>query len=164
MENNEHAIELNERHSELNERHSELNERHSELSKRYSELSERHSELSERHSELSERHSELSEKYIQLENEYSENTIIQSMNDMKMKYDELVESTVSTYKYNILDKKYKKLTRIITCGSVLLEFNIKTLKRMDNNMYYQNTNSNFHKIQTNLITLKTLMDEYEECE
>lgn len=139
--------------------YNKLSELYSELNKRYRELNERHSELNERHSELNECYNELNERHIKLESDYSENTIIQSMNDMKRRYDELIESSVSIYKYNALDKKYKNLSKIITCGDILLDYNIKILKRMEN-IYHQN--SNLQKIQTNLITLKMIIDEYEE--
>jgi predicted nuclease with TOPRIM domain len=116
-------------------------------------------DLKQKYDELNKEYELLKSKYTNLENEFNENTIIQSMNDMKRKYEELMESTVSSYKYNMINKKYKKLYKIVVCASVLLEHNISLLKRIVEG--YNNSNS-LYKVQTNLITLKTLIDECDE--
>ena len=51
--------------------------------------------LQEDYVKLQEDYVKLQEEYDKLLNDYSENVIIQSMNDMKQKYDTLLRSTVS---------------------------------------------------------------------
>jgi hypothetical protein len=109
--------------------------------------------------ELEREYAELHEKYEKLLSDYSENTIIQSMNDMKAKYDELLLSTVPLFKYNqIVDKcnKYEKerqasilfLTHITNC-LVLCEnprmFNCDRVKQLQ-------------KAQSGLTLLKEILE------
>lgn len=52
---------------------------------------------------------DIKSKYEALLHEMKENTILESMNDMKVRYDELVKSTVSIYRYESLQQRYKEL-------------------------------------------------------
>lgn len=64
---------------------------------------------------------ELILKYEELHQETNENTIIQSMRDMKEQYEELQLLTVSKYKYENIVEKYLNLKR--TCEAVLVLVN-----------------------------------------
>jgi len=66
--------------------------------------------------------------------EYSENTIIQSMNEMKERYEQLQKDTVPLYKYSDLDKKYKKQNKTITGVLVILEKTAQRLRDLDFNI------------------------------
>jgi len=73
------------------------------------------------------KHIKLIKKYRELCINYSENTIIQSMHDMKERYEELQRETVSLFRYNQLEKDYKHQNKVINAVLVILE---KTSNRL----------------------------------
>lgn len=80
---------------------------------------------------LLEKYTRLYNKYEELKKEYSENTIIQSMNEMRDRFEELKKDTVSKYKYNLLEEKNRQQNRAINAVLVILENTSKKLRLID---------------------------------
>jgi hypothetical protein len=56
-----------------------------------------------------------------LKEEFKENTIIQSMNEMKDRYDRLLRSSVTKTKYEVLNDKHMKVLKVNSACTVILE-------------------------------------------
>ena len=56
----------------------------------------------------------LQSEHGKLKTEFSENIIIQSMNEMKERYERLVQSSVPNHKYNLLYERYTKIVKYFT--------------------------------------------------
>lgn len=96
-----------------------------------------------------------------LKHEYSENTIIQSMNDMKERYEELMSTTVPLYKYNHIKTKYNNIYKTMM-GAIILNNHIKkTLEDIDNRLLYDR-NATINKIKTELIVINEIMEDILE--
>jgi len=78
----------------------------------------------------------LVEEFDKLKLEYSENTIIQSMNDMKERYNELVNTTVSLYRYKALEKKYNTIYRASFSSLAIISHAKKIINKLDTRMIY----------------------------
>lgn len=104
------------------------------------------------------KYNELLEKYNQLEHDYSENTIVESMNDMKRKYEQLVANTVPAYKYNLLNEKFERVSHTVHGSDVLIDYIIKGLKKTETMGAIDRTNS-LYKIQLELIILKEILQD-----
>lgn len=74
--------------------------------------------MESKYKELVDKYERLLDEHIRLQQEYSENTIIQSMRDMKEQYQQLMESTVPIYRYTFINDKYKHIQRV--CDAVLV--------------------------------------------
>lgn len=70
---------------------------------------------------LKDDYSLLYEKHSKLQQETSENTIIQSMNDMKLQYQEILRNTVSKEKYEDLLMEYERLYSTIHGVKILIQ-------------------------------------------
>jgi hypothetical protein len=109
--------------------------------------------------ELEREYADLHDKYTKLLSDYSENTIIQSMNDMKAKYDEMLLSTIPVFKYNQIMEKCKKYEKERQASIVLLEHISKGLFQCENarllNSYRVNQ---LKKAQTGLLLLKEILE------
>lgn len=95
-------------------------------------------------------------KYDLLEIEYSENMIIQSMNEMKQRYDTMIKSTVPLYKYKLLTEKHNELIKNYSGCNVLLEHVLKILKSIENNVICDK-NALF-KAELELLTIKDILE------
>jgi hypothetical protein len=77
----------------------------------------------------------LFEKYSKLQEETSENTIIQSMNDMKIQYQEILRNTVSKEKYEDLLMEYERLYSTIHGIKILIQNVSKHVHSSDTVIY-----------------------------
>lgn len=114
--------------------------------------------IQEDYDKLQEEYNKLQQEYDKLLNDYSENIIIQSMNDMKQKYDTLLRSTVSLYKHQILQDKFTNLIRSFSGCSVLIDHAIKVLKQTKNANLLDKKNL-ISKAELELITIKEILED-----
>lgn len=108
---------------------------------------------------LKEKYDTLVLQHESLRKEYSENVIIESMNDMKDKYDRLLQTTVPNHKYNLLYDKYVKTIKYITTSSVLLEHVHKLIRQVERSIYTIDTKSNIHKIESEISITRDVLDD-----
>jgi len=104
------------------------------------------------------KYDELQKKYNQLEHDYSENTIIESMNDMKRKYEQLVANTVPSYKHNMLSEKFDRVSHTILSSEILIEHIVKGLKKIETISSMERINL-LYKVQLELIILKEILQD-----
>lgn len=121
-------------------------------------LQEDNDQLQQDNYKLQKDYDKLQEEYDKLLNDYSENVIIQSMNDMKQKYDTLLRSTVSLYKHQILQDKFTNLIRSFSGCSVLIDHTIKVLKQTKNANLLDKKNL-ISKAELELITIKEILED-----
>lgn len=103
-------------------------------------------------------HDELLEKYNTLQNEYSENTIIQSMHDMKERYEILLETTVSIYKYELLERKCDRLTNYGIATKVLVDHLLKLAKKLEEKLV-ASERSDLYKIEVHLMAISDMLED-----
>jgi len=114
----------------------------------------------EEYKKLEFEYTELVDKYTNLLSDYSENTIIQSMNDMKAKYEELIATTVPEYKYNQLLEKCIRLENDRRAGVVLLEHIIRNLSQCESvRILNCERVRNLEKAKIGLTLLKEIFEE-----
>lgn len=108
---------------------------------------------------------ELLSKYNDLKYDYQENTIVQSMNDMKKRYERLLETTVSLEEYKKLEAVKKSAERKLIATSVLTEKIIDSLKKFEQEIVQTYTNDNdilahyqLYKIQLHMMFLKEILE------
>jgi hypothetical protein len=105
--------------------------------------------------ELQIKYDELLKKYDDLLEECKENVIMESMNEMKHKYNDLVKHTVPVYKYNLLTKKYEvTYTTLLSCGAII-DHIAKVLKGLETRY----DTSKILQAQLELIMLKDIINE-----
>jgi hypothetical protein len=98
----------------------------------------------------------LHKEHRSLQHEYSENTIIQSMNDMKDKYEQLVQSTVPSYKYHILNEKFVTMeTNMLACA-VLIDYINNSISKFDN-IFVNMGDIDISKLEMQLNIIKDLL-------
>ena len=98
-------------------------------------------------------------EYERLQSEYKENVIIQSMNDMKSRYDRLLQTTVPNHKYNVLYEKYTKLVKYITTCSVLLDHMYKGVQTLRGTYQSPNASQTTSKIESEIDLIRELLQE-----
>ena len=135
------------------------------LQEKYNLLLEEHKTLKSKYEETKSKYEDVKCMYAQLKNEYdvltleySENTIIQSMNDMKERYEELVNSSVSLYKYEYLEKKWNNMKEKGTTVVVLLDYLASSLRKMEYDINY-NSFLDEKKVEFQMIIMKELLEE-----
>jgi hypothetical protein len=94
-----------------------------------------------------------------LQQEYSENTIIQSMNDMKDQYEELLRTTVSMYRFRSVEDKNNKLILNATACSIICNHLIRLLKQIETNIFDTNSRDNLYKAQVQSSMIKDILDD-----
>ena len=107
---------------------------------------------------LLKKYNNLHKMYTDLQHEYSENVIVQSMNDMKRRYDELMENTVPTYKYNLAVEQKKHMLESIIGSCVIIDHVKRELKKVETETLLDRTNRLF-KVQLELIMLKDILKD-----
>lgn len=127
------------------------------LQSEYTKLKTDYEELQNEYTELKTNHEELQTQHEDLKTEYSENVIIQSMNDMKLRYERLIESTVPNYKYNMLLEKYNHLIKYFTAAAVLLDHINKNIKSIDKTFYTQD--KLLKQIEMEIQTTKSILED-----
>lgn len=128
-----------------------------ELQKENVELQKSLNTLKEQYSSLNEQYNCLEMEFINLKKEYSENIIIQSMNEMKTRYDIMIKTTVPCYKYKLLDDKYNKLVKNYSGCSVLIDYIIKLIHKSEKDIV--NRKDILLKAELELITIKEILEE-----
>lgn len=134
---------------------SELRQKNDELQKTNSRLQELQ-ELQDSLDKLNERYNCLEEEYVKLKGEYSENIIIQSMNEMKTRYDIMMKTTVPSYKFTLLNEKYNNLVKNRIGCSVLIDYIIKLIQKSENDVV--NRRDIILKAELELITVKEILE------
>jgi len=128
---------------------------------RVAELAQVQTELTRVENELNRVRENLALKEKELEKlqqEFSENTIIQSMNDMKIRYENLIDTTVSLAKYNRLLDKYNNLYRIIYSSDIFLDHACAIAAHLEN-VVYDSTHKNLTTLVTELKILKDIFTD-----
>ena len=115
----------------------------------YQYLQSKNKDLEKEYKDLQLKYQDIENKYEHLRHEYTENVIVQSMNDMKQKYEQLQKSTVPLYKYQLINEKYKTFVKNFSGCVVLTEHIIKVLRRDRLN----------NKVESELITLKEILED-----
>lgn len=101
------------------------------------------------------KYKELLSKYDKLVEECKDNVVMESMNEMKTKYDNMLKNTVPTYKYNALTKKYEvAYTTLISCG-VIIDHVSKAIKGLETRY----DKSKILQAQLELVMLRDIIDE-----
>jgi CO dehydrogenase/acetyl-CoA synthase delta subunit len=140
--------------------YKDLLSQYTDLQKEFEEFKEDYKNMSIekiKYDELKIEYDELKIEYDNLKTEYSENVIIQSMNDMKSRYERLIESTVPKYKYNMLLEKYNYLIKYFTAATVLLEHVNKNIKKIDKASYTQD--KLLKQIEMEIQTTKSILED-----
>lgn len=130
------------------------------LKQDYEALLNKHDSMILKFKELQLNYDELEEKYNELDENYKENTIIQSMNEMKKKYDSLIINTVPKYRYNLLSNKCEEMSKVFSSVEVIVNHIAKGIKRLDNHGTID-TNA-VYKIQLELLILKEIIQDVIE--
>lgn len=107
---------------------------------------------------LLKKYNTLYQQYQDLKIEYSENVIIQSMNDMKKKYEDMLESTVPKYKYDLLVEQKKKMFESVIGSCVIVDYLKRELKKIETESLIDRSNRLF-KIQLELFMLKDILKD-----
>jgi 3-polyprenyl-4-hydroxybenzoate decarboxylase len=118
------------------------------------DASQKYEQLCIDHKKLVETYKQLRIEHKKLLEDYSENTIIQSMNEMKERYEELVSNTISLYTHNDLKDKFTSLSKYTIHACVVLEQALKSLDRLTTS----SNNVHMYKIEVMLKNLKNLLD------
>jgi len=108
--------------------------------------------------EYQDRIRELEVELETLRAEFSENTIIQSMNDMKDRYNHLVATTVGLPNYNKIKGELEEIKRKIIGVGVLVDHVINILKSIETETYMTNVKNKIYKIELELLILKEILE------
>jgi uncharacterized protein YfbU (UPF0304 family) len=141
------------------EEHEILQQHENNLASSYGSLHEKYSTLKADHAKLKADHETLKTEHATLKTEYSENVIIQSMNDMKQRYDRLMQSTVPKHKYTLVYDKYSRMVKYFSACSILIEHILKTITKLNRTLYNQDTKHIINKIESELITTRDILEE-----
>mgnify|MGYP000421266492 CR=1 FL=1 len=142
LEENEYVVE------ELETQNSNLNLEEKSLAKNYFV----------EYINLRSEYNDLIDAYDKLKLEYNENTVIESMNDMRDRYNALVESTVSLNKYNKLTDKYNKTMRTIASIPVFLEYILILFKDLEGRLMFEDKKE-LYKAETQIIIIKEIIED-----
>lgn len=100
-----------------------------------------------------------------LKHEYQENTIIQSMNDMKRRYDKLLDTTVPIDQYKRIEAKNLVYEKKITAAEIFIDRITRNLKETEKaiiQQYGEDNNVSIHfqiyKIQLQIMFLKEILE------
>jgi hypothetical protein len=96
--------------------------------------------------------------FDKLKLEYSENTIIESMNDMRDRYNALIESTVSLHKYTKLNDKYNKTIKTITSIPVFLEYILVLFKDIEGRLIFDGKKE-LYKAEIQITIIKEIIED-----
>lgn len=134
-------------------KYDELKNNHEKLKKEYEELNNSHEKLKNDYEKLT-------NDYEKLKIDYSENTIIESMNSMKIQYEELLETTVSKYRYKKAYEKWHRLYKINNACSIVLEHCIKSFKILSEKFIYGGPNrTEMDRIRLELSLVKNILED-----
>jgi predicted nuclease with TOPRIM domain len=129
------------------------------LQTEYATLENENDVLQQNHDTLKIEYDSLKDKYEKLKYEYSENTIIQSMNEMKTRYDRLVQTSVPNHKYSLLSNKYTRIVKYTSACSVILEHISKLTRQAANNIYSIDAKTILAKIENELNMSRDILED-----
>lgn len=121
------------------------------------ELKRENEKLQKSLNSLKEQYNCLETEFVNLQTEYSENIIIQSMNEMKTRYDIMIKTTVPSYKFTLLNEKYNKLVKNYSGCSVLVDYIIKLIQKSERDIV--NRKDILLKAELELITIKEILED-----
>ena len=139
----------------LEEEYKTLEEEYKTLGEEYKTLEEEYKTLGEEYKTLGEEYRILEKAHKTLEEEFKENSIIESMNEMKERYDAMILNTISLNRYKHLEAKYNQQSHKSIAVSVFLDHILKSLKTMD----VMATNTQYCKIQLEIMIAKELLND-----
>jgi len=116
-------------------------------------------QLQKMYDDLKKEYIDLKKEHNDLKKEYSENFIIQSMDDMKKKYDRLMKSSVPIHKYNLLNEKHTNIIKKTSACVILIENISKLIRGLYNLTYNLDDKRKMNRIETELIIIKELLEE-----
>jgi hypothetical protein len=140
----------------------EIENKYETLKKQYDALENQYGALDDKIEKLKDEHEILQKEYNSLQTNYSENIIIQSMQEMKERYDKMLKSTVTIHKYDTLYEKYKKLVKNFSGCTIILEYVIKTLKQLNRTLFTESKNLLF-KAELQLEMIKEILEDSITC-
>lgn len=113
-------------------------------------------DLQKKYDQLELKYNELENEHNLLKHETSENVIIESMNEMKKRYDVMIRNTVSMHKHETLIEKYKDLKKTLIGVEMMIKRILQILRKI-------NIDSDGHifKIEVELNILKEILEEIE---
>lgn len=100
---------------------------------------------------------ELLREFESLQHDYSENTIVQSMNDMKDRYNALVRNTVPLQKYSRLEENFESLRQKANAAVVLIEHTVEQLKEIEKSMF-SSSNLSMYRAELGLVITKEILE------
>lgn len=106
--------------------------------------------------DLKEEYMKLKEEHEKLIRETSENTIIQSMNDMKEEYERVIQNTVPINRFKALEKRYALLFTTCEAAVVFLEHNRKNIFQMNRYNYDEKA---CRKAEMEIIVIKDIIQD-----
>jgi hypothetical protein len=125
----------------------------------YDNLKIEYSTLKLDRDELKKEYDTLVSEHETLKTDYSENIIIQSMNDMKIKYERLLQTSVPNHKYTLLYEKYIKMVKYITTSSVLLDRTSILVHQLDKYIYTNDTRQTINKIESEINITRDILED-----
>lgn len=142
----------------LQNAYNKLKSEYNKLQSEYDQLQSDRDELQSNHEDLKADYHQLNLDHTNLQNDYSENIIIQSMNEMKSRYERLVQTTVPNFKYKLLSEKYISLVKRSSGCCVFIDYIIKLLRELDTIRSNEN-NRQISKIEIQLQNIKEILEE-----
>lgn len=136
----------------------EFENKYEALKKQYDALEKKYAVLDNDVEKMRNEHILLQKEYDSLQINYSENVIIQSMQEMKERYDKMVKSTVPVHKYDVLYEKYKKLVKNFSGCTIILEYVIKALKQLNRTLFTESKNI-LYKAELQLEMVKEILED-----
>lgn len=117
----------------------------------YTTLHENFSQLERKYLELNTQHSNLVE-------EFKENVIIQSMQEMKERYERILKTHVPKIKHDILSEKYFKLLKTSSGCTVLLDHATNLLNQTEKS-YPSDYRNYINKISIDISIVKDILED-----
>jgi hypothetical protein len=123
-------------------------------------INDKQLDMEEKYVFMYDKYIKLYNKYKKLNKEFSENTIIQSMNDMKERYEQLERESISLYMYEELEKKYNKQNKVINAVLTILENTSNRLRKLDNVLLIDKQKE-LYRCEIELVIISELLEQYQ---
>lgn len=115
-------------------------------------------DLYKRFVELENKYIELHKEHTNLLEEYKENVIIQSMNEMKERYERILKTSVSKIKYEMLSEKYLKTLKTSSGCTVILDHTTDLIHKAEKS-YSTDLKYYLSKIENDVSLIKDILEE-----
>jgi hypothetical protein len=106
---------------------------------------------------LREDYDKLLKDYTALQHECTENTVLESMNDMRDRYNHMLQTTVSIHKYNDVEEQCNKLVEGTIAIKVLTEQISKHMINLESKIVFDSQKL-MKKAQVELVIIKDIID------